>query len=46
MTSGIAARAIRRAADARPRANANVFGGSELVGLFLILTHVHSTPRR
>ncbi len=46
MASGIAARVIGRAVDGRPRANAYVFGGSELVGLFLIFAHTRSTLRR
>lgn len=46
MACGIAARAVGRAVDGRPRANAHVFGGSELVGLVLIFSHTRSTLRR
>ncbi len=43
MGSGIAARLLARAADGRPRANAYLFGGSELLGLALIFAHTRST---
>lgn len=43
MGSGIAARALARAVDGRPRANAYLFGGFELVGLGLIYAHTRST---
>jgi len=46
MASGIAARALARAVDGRPRVNAYVFGGSELVGLALIFAHTRSTLQR
>lgn len=46
MAGGIAARAVGRAVDGRPRANAYAFGGSELVGLALIFAHTRSTLRR
>ena len=46
MASGIAARALARLVDGRPRTNAYVFGGSELVGLALIFAHTRSTLRR
>jgi len=45
MGAGIAARVIARVVDGRPRANAYVFGGLELVGLTLIFTHTRSTLR-
>ncbi len=46
MACGIAARAVGRAIDGRPRANAYAFGGAELVGLMLIFAHTRSTLRR
>jgi hypothetical protein len=46
MAGGITARAIGRAVDGGPRANAYAFGGSELIGLFLIFAHTRSTLRR
>lgn len=46
MAWGIAARAIGRAVDGRPRANAYAFGGSELAGLLLIFAHTRSTLGR
>lgn len=45
MGAGIVARAVARVVDGRPRANAYVFGGAELIGLALILAHTRSTLR-
>jgi Domain of unknown function (DUF4345) len=46
MFSGIAARGVARLVDGRPRANAYLFAGSELLGLTLIFAHTRSTLRR
>lgn len=46
MAAGIAARGAARVLDGRPRANAYLFGGSELLGLALIFAHTRSTLRR
>lgn len=45
MGSGIAARIVGRAVDGRPRANAYLFGGAELLGLGLIFADTRSTLR-
>lgn len=46
MAGGVAARALGRVADGRPRASAYVFGGLEAAGVVAIHAHTRTTLER